>query len=229
MSLGDFFASYPYLVTNGLMFAGFLVVCRIVTAAERRLLMRLGGLMLLAFPFATGFNGNYWRPIRITPWPLGIEDFLCAFNLGAIGLLPTLRIFRDRLRIPDHPRIHWRRAFWSGFAASTALLLLWRVSKSSPGALILLQAAGCGLLLVLRPDLWRMALINSAGFTVMYGGLLVLFFWLWPDLGSYWTAHSFWAFPILGVPLVEILFAATYGAVWVVFAGYVFDLRSRAD
>lgn len=185
--------------------------------------------MLLAFPFATVFNGGYWQPLRITPWPLGIEDFLCAFNLGAIGLLPTLGLLRNRLRIPDHPHIHWRRAFWFGFAASTALLLLWRVSGSSPGALILLQAAGCGLLLVRRPDLRRIALINGAGFTVMYGGLLVLFFWLWPDLGSYWTAHPVWARPILGVPFVELLFAATYGAAWVMFAGYVFDLQNRAD
>lgn len=229
MNPGHFIASYPYLVTNVLVFAVFLAICRMATPAVRQLLMRLAGLMLLTFPFAAVFNGQYWRPVRITPWPLGVEDILCAYNLGAVGLLPTLWLFRNRLRVPDHPRICWRRAFRIGFAAVSALLLLWQISGSSPGALILLQAAGFGLLIILRPDLWRIGLLNGAGFLVMYGGLMALFVHLWPQLGSYWTAHPIWTRPIMGIPLVELVFAATYGAAWAVFAGYVFDLKSGAD
>lgn len=225
MSARQAFAAYPYLFTNVLALAGVLVAGWFARPAERRLLVRLGGLMLLTFPCAAIFEGDYWRPVRIAPWPLGIEDVLCAFNLGATGFLPALWLFGRRLRIPDSLPFRGRRVVPIGLAAAFGMLLLWSITGSPHGALILVQAAGFGLLLLTRPDLWRLGLVNGVGFTVMYGCELILFFWLWPGLGAYWHPHPVWARPVLGIPLVELAFAATYGAAWGVFAGYVFDLR----
>jgi hypothetical protein len=99
--------TYPYLLSNVLwLTAVLLAVVFPPLSAQRRLILRQGLLGAVFFPFAAVANGEYWSPVRMAGFGLGIEDMFCAFNLGATaGLLAVLPFRRNLPAYSPAPRL----------------------------------------------------------------------------------------------------------------------------
>ncbi|MGE3807952.1 MAG: hypothetical protein AB7K24_25080, partial [Gemmataceae bacterium] len=95
------FMAYPYLFAN---LGGLALVLVIVSAArlQRRAILASGLLAMTLAPWIWGYEHVYWTPRRILPWAVGIEDFLCAFVVGAlswaIAAIPVRKSIQLELR-----------------------------------------------------------------------------------------------------------------------------------
>lgn len=217
---------YPYLFSNLLLLSVILLAVRAFPLrAHRRLIIRLGLVMTAFFPFAAVSEGLYWSPARVAGGAFGIEDALCAFNIGALGALPAVMLFRESLQLEAQPKPGYRRL--GVLAALTllafSLLRVWGCSVMA--ATVLMQLAVWAGLLLLRRDLWRFWVLNSVAVGLLHFVVLKALFWVWPDFVSAWSGAAPWGMLVAGVPLGELVWAFSFGALWPVFGGYVFDLR----
>jgi hypothetical protein len=78
----------------------------------------------------------------------------------------------------------------------------------------------------LRSDLVPTMLIGALSFTLLYFALFLIFLFLYPGfVQRYYTIASLLGIYILGVPIEELLFAASGGAIWSVAYEYVQGYR----
>ena len=221
------FGTYPYLFANVLWLGGLLLAVRsLPLASHRRLLVRLGLVIIPNCLFSLA-NHDYWDPVRVGGWILGPEDALFAFNVGAMGCLPAVWLYRHQLIVAEQPAPRVGRLLAVGIPAQCALLVLFRMGRSSMTAAILALLMAVIALLVLRPELWRFSAAGGIGFTAIYCGIVKGVFWIWPEFVSCWRSTPPWGLLLFGIPLGEIAWAAGFGLFWPLFAGFVFDLRVR--
>ena len=78
----------------------------------------------------------------------------------------------------------------------------------------------------MRPDLIRLMLTGAMNFTLLYLLLFVYFLALYPDfVQRYYTLQNFIGVYILRVPIEELMFASTGGAIWSVAYEYLQGYR----
>lgn len=221
--------SYPYLFSNILWLAGLLLVVRLLpSSVHRRLVISLGLIMMPSFLFSPVLTPDYWSPVRVGGWTVGIEDALCSFNVGASAFLPAAFLFRDRL-VPSRQSVPRIGHFLAAIAVGQALyFLLWFAGVSSMSALILTQSVAVVLLLLLCPHLWQFCLGNGVAFTLSYCAFLKVLFLIWPNFLACWRTAPPWGALLFGIPFGEVAGAASFGVFWFLFAGYIFDLRVAA-
>lgn len=122
--------TYPYLFANVLWLGGLLLAVRsLPLASQRRLLVRLGLLMIPNCLFSLA-NGDYWNPTRVGGWVLGPEDVLFAFNVAAMGCLPAVWLYRHRLMVAEQPMPRIGRVLGIGIPAQCAYLVLLCMGRS---------------------------------------------------------------------------------------------------
>ena len=91
---------------------------------------------------------------------------------------------------------------------------------------IVAMAVCAAVVAYLRPNLIRLMLTGAVSFTVLYFALFLLVLALYPEfVQRYYTLKNLLGPRILGVPIDELLFAATGGAVWSVAYEYVHGYR----
>ena len=82
MSSAGFLVINPYLLT-GLYGLATVIIFWLMAGPQRMLMLLAGAITLPFFPLAALFNGEYWTPVRLGGGPLGLEDALYSFALGA--------------------------------------------------------------------------------------------------------------------------------------------------
>ncbi|HMD71234.1 MAG TPA: hypothetical protein VKF41_07815 [Bryobacteraceae bacterium] len=228
MTLFQAFGAYPYLFSDVLLLSGILLAVRAFPlAAHRRLILRLGLLMIPNFLFSLA-HPDYWNPVRVGGWVVGLEDVVFAFIVGAMGCLPAVWLSRHQLIVAERPAPRIGRLLAVGIPAQCAFLLLLSMGRSSMGSAVLAQFLAGASLLLLRPDLWRFSAGGGLGFSLMYCGIVKALFGLWPDFVSSWKSTPPWGLLLFGIPLGEIAWAVSFGLFLPLFAGFVFDLRLSA-
>ncbi|RQW79755.1 MAG: hypothetical protein EHM62_06205 [Methylococcus sp.] len=221
--------TYPYLFANLLALVIILSAVRVcLPMAHRRLTLWMGLLLAPTFAYSPLLTRDYWEMVRLGGWPTGVEDLVCAFSLGTLGCFAGLILFRDRLTVAARPapRIAYLLAVIA--AAQVPYFGLGLLGFSTLSALVSTQFLGAAILLALRPDLRQLALVNVAGLVVIYPMALSLFYWIWPDFVSCWKTTAPWGLRLAGIPLGEMGWAASFGLVWPLIAGVVFDVRLAA-
>lgn len=218
--------SYPYLCSNVLWLAGLLFVVRLLpSGVHRRLVISLGFIMMPSFLFSAVLTPDYWSPLRLGGWTIGIEDALCSFNVGASAFLPAAFFYRSRL-VHSGQLVPKIGRFLAAITLGQALyFLLWFAGVSSMTALILTLSMAVVLLLRLCPHLWQFCLGNGIAFTLFYCALVKVLFRIWPSFPACWRTTPPWGARLLGIPFGEVVGAASFGVFWFLFAGYIFDLR----
>jgi hypothetical protein len=225
MSVRQALGTYPYLFSDVLWLSGILLAVRALPlAAHRRLIVRLGLLMIPNFLFSLA-HPDYWNPVRVGGWVVGLEDAIFAFIVGAMGCLPAVWLSRHKLIVAERPAPRIGRLLAVGIPAQCAFLLLLFMGRSSMASAVLAQLLAVASLLLLRPDLWRFSAAGGLGFSLMYCGIVKALFRIWPAFVSCWTSTPPWGLLLFGIPLGEIVWAVGFGLFWPLFAGFVFDLR----
>lgn len=187
---------------------------------------------LVSMPFALTsllFIPEYWQPPSLfdfdTKIHVGIEDFLWAGAVGGIASILGEYILKERLAVS---RGSGRRLHYAPFVVVFVLFLaleVWHPHKTIYN-MVIAFAIGAIVVAFLRPDLIRLMLTGALNFTVLYLLLFVYFLALYPDfVHRYYTLQNFIGIYILRVPIEELMFASTGGAIWSVAYEYLQGYR----
>jgi hypothetical protein len=221
---------FSYLV-GALFFFVAWMVCLILGVSDRR--QSFWGALVSA-PFAITsiwFIPQYWCPPSLfnldLRYKVGIEDFLWAASVGGIGSVIGEIVLKERLA---QGRAQKRKKHIEPFIVLG--VLIWALHHYWPNKTIydmIIALAVCAVLLLLRrPDLYMLMLVGALTFTILYWSLFELLLRLYPDfIAKSYNVPALLGFYVLGVPIEEVLFALSGGAVWSVAYEYLQGYRLR--
>lgn len=227
MDFWDTLANRPYLDSNLISLAVTLALTWLFAWPQRRMVLLAGAVALPFFPLALLFDGEYWTPQRLFSLPVGIEDALYTFVLGARPWLFAT------IGFPRRYAAHARLAGFARNAAVTSAVALLVYAVLVAGGLgytlpsMLVPALLLAGLLLRRPYLWPLAFFGGLG-TFVIGTLeLRLWFALWPKLAGWWTPGTPWSQDFFGVPFGDALWLAVVGATHPIVLASFCDVRLR--
>lgn len=160
---------------------------------------------------------DYWHPKMIIEpsWPFGgIECYLFAFAIGGIGGAIYEVLLRKRLVCPRDAK---RRRDWALLAfpiillaAMTILTDIYGLNSIYVSSLSFLVAFA--LMVKLRPDLFKKAVISG----LFVAAIMFIFYLLYFGVFPWFLEAAFFEFPrrvlILGqIPLTELVWGMTWG------------------
>src|SRR3981189_1202625 len=175
------------------------------------------------------FVPQYWTPPSLfnldQKIKVGIEDFLWAAAVGGIASVVAEILLKERLSALSKGA---RKRHFSPFIAVdvgvTSLQLL-HPGKTIYNTIIAF-AIGAVVIAVLRSDLIPTMLIGALSFTALYFVLFLLVLFLYPEfVQRYYAISHLLGIYVRGVPIEELLFAGTGGAIWSVAYEYVQGYR----
>jgi len=181
------------------------------------------------------FVPQYWTPPSLfdldTRFRVGIEDFLWAGAVGGIASVVGEIFLKEKLaaRRKEHRKKHY-----APFIVMLVVFLIldfFYPTKNIYSTAI--AFAVCAIVVAfLRSDLIPTMFVGASVFTVLYFLLFVYFLVLYPGfIDRYYNLPNISGIRLLGVPIEELMFAASGGAVWSVayeyFQGYRFAPGQR--
>lgn len=219
---------YSYLV-GVLIFGAAWVVCYIV-GKKYRAEIRWG--TLIAAPMALTsllFIPQYWTPPSLFDLDnkirVGIEDVLWAAAVGGIASVVGEILLEERL---STIRKAGRRRHFAPFVILVVVFVAleyWHPGKTIYNTIIAF-AVGALVVAYRRSDLVPTMLTGALSFAVLYFALFLCFLFLYPEfVRRYYTIQNLLGIYVAGVPIEELLFAATGGAIWSVAYEYVQGYR----
>jgi hypothetical protein len=222
---------YSYLV-GALIFWVAWVACSILGKMYRSEI-RWG--TLIAAPMALTsllFVPQYWTPPSLFDLDqrirVGIEDFLWAAAVGGIASVVGEIFLKERLGAIRKSR-HKRHYAPFVLVVVVFVALYFGLHWKTMNATIISFAVGALVLGYLRRDLVPLMLSSALSFTVLYFVLFLCLLLLYPQfVQRYYNLSNLLGIYVLGVPIEELLFAATGGAIWSVAYEYVFGYRLEA-
>lgn len=214
---------YAYLITSALLFFVWVILFFLKPESRRKILL----LSFLTAPLGLTeplFVPSYWLPFTLFDLArrtrFDLESLLFSFAVGGItAVMYETLLGGTRVKINSHEqhqqrhRFH-RLALLSPFVSFVILYLLTPLNPIYSTSIALLIGAVASWLC--RPDLLRPMVIGSISFLILYFAVfLVSFVWLFPGyVEAVWNLPAISGILIFGVPIEELLFAATLGAMW---------------
>lgn len=219
---------YSYLVGVLIFWIGW-VVCFAVGKSYRSQ-MRWG--TLIAAPLALTsvlFVPQYWIPPSLFDLDqkirVGIEDFLWAAAVGGIASVIGEIWLREKLTAIRKLRHKRHYGPFILIVVVFVVLEVWHKNKTMDNTIISF-ALGAFVLAYLRRNLIPLMFHGTASFTILYFALFSCVLSLYPQfVQRYYNLGDLLGVFIHGVPIEELLFAATGGAIWSVAYEYVFGYR----
>ncbi len=219
---------YSYLV-GVLIFGAAWLACYLIGKSYRAEI-RWG--TLISAPMALTsilFVPQYWTPPSLFDLDqrvrVGIEDVLWAAAVGGIASVVAEILLKERL---SALRKGVRKRHFVPFIVVVVVfvvLQLWHPGKTIYNTIIAF-AIGTAVIAVLRSDLIPTMVTGALSFALLYFALFLIFLLLYPGfIQRYYNIPNLLGIYILGVPIEELLFAATGGAIWSVAYEYVQGYR----
>jgi hypothetical protein len=225
---------FAYLV-GALLFDAAWVACYVIGKKYRPQI--IWGTVVTAPLALTSFLfvPQYWTPPSLFDLDarirVGIEDFLWAGAVGGIASVVGEIVLKERLAAH---RKQPRKKHYAPFVVMLVVfLILWFIQPNKNIYSTAIAFAVCGVVVAfLRSDLIPTMLVGAAVFTILYFLLFVYFLTLYPGfIDRYYNLPNISGIRVLGVPIEELMFAASGGAVWSVayeyFQGYRFAPGQR--
>ncbi len=219
---------YSYLV--GVLIFGAAWVACYVLGKKYRAEIRWG--TLIAAPMALTsllFVPQYWTPPSLFNLDqkirVGIEDFLWAAVVGGIASVVAEILLKEKLSVI---RKAARKRHFAPFVVVVVVFIAlesWHPGKTIYNTIIAF-AVGALVIAYLRSDLVPTMLTGALSFTVLYFALFLIFLFLYPGfIQRYYNIPNLLGIYVAGVPIEELLFAGTGGAIWSVAYEYVQGYR----
>jgi len=225
---------FAYLV-GALLFDGAWLACYVVGKKYRPQIIWgttvTTPLALTSFLFVP----QYWTPPSLFDLDahirVGIEDFLWAGAVGGIASVVGEMVLKETLAA--RRREHRKKHYAPFIVMLVVFLICWAQFPQKNIYNTAIAFLACGLVVAfLRSDLIPTMVIGAIVFTILYFLLFVYFLALYPDfIERYYNLANISGIRLHGVPIEELMFAATGGAVWSVayeyFQGYRFAPGQR--
>jgi hypothetical protein len=220
--------SYPYLFSNVLSLAVLMFVMMMGLSPKNQWETLVVGLANIPFGLLVFlFEGDYWSPRRLGGGVVGVEDILVSFVTGAGVWLIVALTYGNRLNTRFSMMTFLKRYISLSVICSAAFYCIWMVFGAMT-ALILTYVGILVFLLVIRSHLWPLMLVGALIWGPIYCGIARIDFWIWPDFLSQWQDHTKWGQNIFGLPVGEIVWSISFGAITPLIIGYYFDARIDA-
>jgi hypothetical protein len=175
------------------------------------------------------FVPQYWTPPSLFDLDqrirVGIEDVLWAAAVGGIASVIGEILLKEKLSaIRKGPRERHYTPFVVVIVVFIALQF-WRPDKTIYNTIVAF-AIGALVIAYLRRDLVPSMLVGALSFAVLYFALFLCFLFLYPEfVQRYYNVPNLLGIYLFGVPVEELLFATTGGAIWSVAYEYVQGYR----
>jgi hypothetical protein len=175
------------------------------------------------------FIPQYWSPPSLfdldTKIKVGIEDFLWAAAVGGIASVMAEILLKERLSSLRKVR---RKRHFAPFVVVIVLFIaleLWHRDKTIYNCIIAF-AIGAIVIVVLRSDLIPTMLTGALSFTALYFVLFLIVLVPYPEFVTrFYNIPHLLGIYVLKVPIEELLFAGTGGAIWSVAYEYLQGYR----
>jgi hypothetical protein len=222
---------YSYLV--GVMIFWVAWIACFILGKTLRVEIRWGTLIAAHLALTSFlFVPQYWTPPSLFDLDekirVGLEDFLWAAAVGGIAAVVGELFLRDRLAALRKSRHKRHYGPFVLIVVIFGVLGLWHPHKTMNNTTISFAIAAL-VLAYLRRDLIPLMVIGTVVFTVLYFVLFLCVLALYPQfVQRYYNLPNLLGIFVVGVPIEELLFAATGGAIWSVAYEYVFGYRLEA-
>jgi len=220
--------TYPYLFTNILLFP-ILLVCYVSYPKKRRFMMVLSGFLCVPSAFLNIiFVPEYWEPTRLFVFLIGPEDIIFSFIAGGITWFLATWWIKNTITL-DLRLKHMTTQLFKIFPGSIPLIVLWLAGIGVMTSFLVTTCAFGMIVLRFRRDLWPISLIGMISFAIFHLTIVKIMFIICPEFIQQWNGDNLWGHFISGIPLEEIVWAATNGAVWPLLVSFIFDARISSD
>lgn len=225
-----FIQAYPYMATSLAMLA-LALICHALAWRQWRAVLT-GGLLMAPYGlFSFEFIPEYWNPRLIAWWGIASpEDLLFSYCTGVITCALAFLPLVHRLEFRFETRTALRRFLGlSALGIGCGYFTDWAVPGVDVMGGALLGACLVGvIMLVLRRDLWLIALCGALGFALFYLIVGLASLGLAPHFLGSWAPTREIAGQLWGMPLSEILWAMGTGLVWPLFIAHTGNARLAA-
>lgn len=214
---------YAYLITSLLLFFIWLVFYFKNPEERKKILL----VSLLTAPLGLTeplFVPSYWLPFTLFDLArrtgFDLESLLFSFAVGGIAAVLYESLWSKLRKSLSIHEMHQGRHKFHSLALLSPLIsfaVLYFLTPLNPiYSTIIAMTIGAIATWLCRPDLLRVMLAGSVLFLVLYFVVFLIgFVWLFPGyVESVWNLPAISGILIIGVPIEELLFAASLGAMW---------------
>jgi hypothetical protein len=175
------------------------------------------------------FVPQYWTPPSLFDLDarirVGIEDFLWAGAVGGLASIVGELFLKERLAAQRKQRHKKHMAPFVVMLVVFFICWAWHPQKNIYNTAI--AFAACALVVAfMRSDLIPTMLVGATVFTILYFLLFMFFLWLYPNfIECFYNLSNISRIYLHHVPIEELMFASTGGAVWSVAYEYLQGYR----
>lgn len=229
----------PWLTASLVLLVVWLVIFTIKSKARKEMLW----VSLFTMPFGLTeplFVPEYWNPPSLfnlaATIGFDIESLIFSFAIGGIGAILYETFFKIKhIKMSYHEKNSSRHRHHLPALISpliTFLPLFLFTSLNPIYSASIAMAVGAIAAIFCRPDLKMKVLLGSLMFFALYFIFFVSFNLAYPDLvKQVWNLQAISGILVFGVPLEELMFALTFGALWSSYYEHIkwYKLNLRGD
>lgn len=157
---------------------------------------------------------EYWKPQSIfsLPFNFDIESVIFSFSTGGIAVVVYNLVFPSMVKSSARGK---RLVFSLLLGPVTFIFLLFTAKINHIYSAIIAMTIGGLISYFVRPELRRRMLTSLCASTIIYFAYFVLLIAMFPGyVERVWNLKALWGIFIFGVPLEELIFAASLGFIW---------------
>ncbi len=179
----------------------------------RHKMIYMGILITFVAPLDTFFIPTYWHPkilMSLFGLPIDIFTLLFGFELGSIASV-LYEEWSKRTFVSDKKKRHPLK--YIVLLGPISLFILKEFTQLNFMYDVLISTIiAIATIILVRPDLLYDVIYSGILFSVIYGSLLSLYLFLFPNVILAWNLYSFPQHFILNIPVYEILWGFVSGA-----------------
>lgn len=217
-------AQHPYLAVN-LVGTAVALLAVALAGRHRGTVLLAGAIETLHAPLTPLFDGVYWSPQRLGGLAMGIEDVLVCFSLGAGAWFCAVLPWQHRLEVTLAWAPALRRLLWIALLPALPAAVLFAAGATVMESLMLATVVTAAALLARRPALWRLPAAALALYVPYYSAFLIASAALVPGFAAMWDGPELWGPRLLGVPVDELAWVASFALCFPLVIGTVLDAR----
>lgn len=216
---------FPYLIFSLLLCIVFVLGLTLIPVRFKRSVYQ-SAMMSAPISFASfAFVPGYWDPKRIVPYEIGPEDVIFSFSTGGIIWLFIILIISLKYHVRNNKRIFLKQYAGLLFFGSLLFFLMWLTRVDIMLATIITVFIIGIWILIHNPDYLILSITGALSFTFFYFCILKGFFVMFPEFPGQWSMEELYGIQILGIPLEEIMWAFSTGAVWPLIVAYLLNVQ----
>lgn len=203
-----------------------IVVCVLLKRKQCVILSLISGALSIPGSFLTiVFIPQYWEPVRVFDWVLGIEDILFSFATGTLVWAlsfsgDSARVcFRSQLKV-----VFYRYTkIWMIGALFMFVVSLINIAHLMTQIVIVMLATALNVGGLSRKLVYK-GIRSALVFGCIYSIYVVVCFQIFPHFGNQWSWENLWGITLFSVPIEEFLWAFVFGYTWPILMIYTLNI-----